>query len=69
MKEVSITFWEVTPEEALKLPKGTQLIEYDPATKRLSIKRSDFCLYDYTCVYLWQPIRTSLPRVHQNGRR
>ena len=52
MKEVSITMWEVTPKEAINLPKGTQLIEYDPRTKRLNIKRSDHCLYDYSCKYL-----------------
>ncbi len=52
MKEVSVTFWEVTPEEAIKLPKGTQLIEYCRFSGRLAVKRSDHCLYDYSCVYL-----------------
>lgn len=53
MKEVSVTLWEVTPEEAMKLPKGTQLIEYCRFTKRLTIRRSDLCLYDrLSCVYL-----------------
>lgn len=52
MKEVSVSLWEVTPEEAIKLPKGTQLIEYCRFTKKLAIKRSDHCLYDYSCVYL-----------------
>lgn len=63
MKEVSITFWEVTPEEALKLPKGTQLIEYDPATKRFSLKRADFCLYNYSCIYLLAKDQNELPKV------
>ncbi len=52
MKEVSVQMWEVTPEEAIKLPKETQLIEYDPHSKKLRIKRSDNCLYDYSCKYL-----------------
>lgn len=52
MKEVSISMWEVTPREALNLPKGTQLIEYNPKTKQLAVKRADHCTYDYTCVYL-----------------
>ncbi len=52
MKEVSVQMWEVTPEEAIKLPKETQLIEYDPHSKKLRIKRSDHCLYDYSCKYL-----------------
>ena len=52
MKEVSVTMWEVKPEEAIRLPKGTQLLEYDPLTQRVHIKRADFCLYDRTCVYL-----------------
>ncbi len=52
MKEVSITMWEVKPEEAIRLPKGTQLIEYNPHIKRVSVKRADHCLYDYSCVYL-----------------
>ncbi len=52
MKEVSVTLWEVTPEEAIRLPKGTQLIEYCRLTGRLAIKRADHCLYDYSCVYL-----------------
>ena len=53
MKEVSVTLWEVTPEEAMKLPKGTQLIEYCRFSKRLAIRRSDHCLYDrLSCVYL-----------------
>ena len=47
MKERSITMWEVTPKEAINLPKETQLIEYDPHSKKLRIKRSDHCLYDY----------------------
>ena len=52
MKEVSVQMWEVTPKEAINLSKETQLIEYDPHSKKLRIKRSDHCLYDYSCKYL-----------------
>ena len=52
MKEVSITMWELKPEEAIQLPKGTHILEYDPLTQRIRLKRADFCLYDRTCIYL-----------------
>lgn len=52
MREISVKMWKVTPEEAIRLPNGTQLIEYDPHSKRVSVKRADHCLYDFSCVYL-----------------
>lgn len=71
MKEVSLTFLEVKPREALELPKGTQLIEFDPHTKKFSVKRSDFCTYDYTCVYLLakDPVAELTQAVFDNKNR
>lgn len=66
MKEVSISMLEVTPREALNLPKETQLIEYDPRTKQLAVKRSDHCLYDYTCKYL---LATDPAELSPGGKR
>ena len=52
MKEVAVTMWALTPEEVKELPKGTQLIEYDPFTQRMKVKQAGKGLYDFTCVYV-----------------
>lgn len=54
MQKVKVTLWELTPEEIVQLPKGTQVIEYCTLSGRMRVKQTgkvpawDF----FSCLYL-----------------
>lgn len=54
MQKVKVALYAITPEEAGKLPRGTQVIEYDTATGRMRVKiTGKMPAFDFlTCLYL-----------------
>lgn len=54
MQKVKVTLWELTPEEIVQLPKGTQVIEYCTRSGRMRVKeRGKTPAYDFSsCIYL-----------------
>ncbi len=54
MEKVKVTLWELTPEEIVTLPKGTQVIEFCTRDGRMRIKeRGKTPAYDFSsCLYL-----------------
>ena len=39
MKEINVTLWELTKEEAARLPDGTQVLIYNPITDDYKLER------------------------------
>ncbi len=54
MNQVKVTLWELTPEEVVQLPKGTQVIEYCTLSGRMRVKTTGKVpAYDFfSCMYL-----------------
>lgn len=37
-KEIAVSLWELTKEEAAKLPEGTQVLIYNPVTSNYKVE-------------------------------
>lgn len=48
MEKVKVSLWQLTLEEFISLPKGTQIIEYNTFTGRMHVrKKGEFKDYDF----------------------